>query len=91
MRLTLSILLVGLLLVGCGKPEKSTAEIDVEAAQNHYDDWLSQRIEQIEADPNLSDSQKAKQIEEVKASAAGQMKQVQGLAEGQGDDRQRGQ
>ncbi|MFK7735079.1 MAG: hypothetical protein AB8B50_03560 [Pirellulaceae bacterium] len=79
-----------LAIVGCSKPEKSTAEIDVEAAQAHYDEWTTKRIDQIQSDPNLSDALKKKQIEEIKASAKGQMNQVQGLAEGQADQRERG-
>ncbi|MEM8735917.1 MAG: hypothetical protein AAGG44_16935 [Planctomycetota bacterium] len=85
--------LFGLVLatVGCGKPEKNFEEIDVDAAQAHYDDWSAARIKQIEADPNLSDAQKKKQIEEIKDSAKGQMSQVQGLADGEADERKRGQ
>lgn len=77
--------------VGCGKPEKNFEAIDVEAAQAHYDDWSAARIKQIEADPNLSDAQKKRQIEEIKDSAKGQMSQVQGLADGEADERTRGQ
>jgi hypothetical protein len=87
---SLGLLSLSLTLWGCGKPEKSTAEIDVEAAQAHYDEWTSKRIDQIQNDPNLSEAQKKKQIEEIKDSANGQMNQVQGLAEGQGDQRERG-
>lgn len=77
--------------LGCGKVEKNTAEIDVEAAKSQYDDWASQRIAQIEGNASLSDAEKKKMVEEVKASLKGQMSQVQGLADGQGDERKRGQ
>ncbi|MFN3189441.1 MAG: hypothetical protein ACE361_02875 [Aureliella sp.] len=76
---------------GCGKAEKNYEEIDVEAAQAHYDDWSAARIKQIEADPNLTDAQKQQQIEEIKESAQGQMNQVQSLADGESDERSRGQ
>lgn len=82
---------LSLVVAGCGGKEKTTAEIDVAAAQSEYDAWTAKRIEQINADSGLTEAQKKQQIEEVKQTAQGQMGQVQSLADGQGDQRERGQ
>ena len=76
-------------LMACSKPDKSTAEIDVDAAQEGYNSWEETRIAQIEADDSLSDAEKKQMIEEVKESAKGQMAEVQNLANDQADERGR--
>ena len=74
-----------LVLAGCGEGRPSApTPINLEEEQNKYDQWVDNRIKAIESDSKLSDDEKKKKIEEVKASAQGQMGAMKELAGEQG-------